>query len=139
LLSASDIVNPDGCLDNTPQRLHDNAPFCRANSFHLNSSGVTFIWCFPAQSNDKVEPSAKQVDIKKFIERLVTELVDEPESVHVEVEDLDQVINVRVCAASGDIGKLIGKQGRTASAIRTLLIAIAGRQKKRSQFTIEGS
>lgn len=74
-------------------------------------------------------------DIRALVESIARALVDEPESVQVSVVDGDQstVLELRVAAA--DVGKVIGKQGRTARAIRTLLGA-AG-MKLHRRFTLE--
>jgi len=69
--------------------------------------------------------------MKDLIAYLAKALVDKPEEVVVtEVQgDQSSVIELRV--AKEDLGKVIGKQGRTASALRTILAAASAKMKKR--------
>ncbi|HEU4386178.1 MAG TPA: KH domain-containing protein [Blastocatellia bacterium] len=73
--------------------------------------------------------------MKDLVETIAKALVDEPEKVAVnEVEgEATTVLELRV--AQQDLGKVIGKQGRTARAIRTLLSAASMKIKKR--FVLE--
>jgi uncharacterized protein len=73
-------------------------------------------------------------DMRSLIEQIAKALVDEPDKVSVEqVEGDTTVLELRV--AQGDLGKVIGKQGRTARSMRTILGA-AG-MKLRRRFTLE--
>lgn len=74
--------------------------------------------------------------MKGLVEFIVKALVDKPEEVEVfEVEgEKTTVIELRV--ASDDLGKVIGRQGRTARAIRTLLTASATKINKRAVLEI---
>ena len=73
--------------------------------------------------------------METLVENLVKALVDHPESVQVNsaVEDGETVI--RLSVAQEDIGKVIGKQGRIAKAIRTVVKAAA--IKKGERVTVE--
>lgn len=71
-------------------------------------------------------------DVRVLIELVAKSLVDTPEEVFVEVFD-DGVIELEV--AESDVGKVIGRQGRTARALRTLLTAAGYRVRKR--YTLE--
>ena len=73
--------------------------------------------------------------METLVENLVKALVDHPESVHVNsaVEDGETVI--RLSVAQEDMGKVIGKQGRIAKAIRTVVKAAA--IKKGERVTVE--
>lgn len=76
--------------------------------------------------------------MKEFVEYIAKFLVDHPEGVVVEEavnEDKKYVLSLRV--QSDDIGKVIGKQGKTAQAMRTLLTAIAAKEGKRAILEIE--
>jgi len=68
------------------------------------------------------------VPVKDLIEYIARNLVDSPDEVRVEEipEGHETVLELRVAAA--DLGKIIGRQGRTARALRTLLAAAAGRK-----------
>jgi len=62
---------------------------------------------------------------------LARELVDEPEAVRVEEEDRDGVVVLVLHVAPDDVGKVIGRQGRIARALRTLVRASAVREGRR--------
>lgn len=72
-------------------------------------------------------------DVCALIERVAKSLVDTPDEVFVELFD-DGVIELEV--AENDVGKVIGRQGRTARALRTLLNAAGYRARKRYQLEI---
>ena len=75
--------------------------------------------------------------MKEFIEFIARHLVDNPDSVEVEEnvpEEKKFVFSLRVQA--DDVGKVIGKQGKTAQAMRTLLTAIAAKEGKRAILEI---
>ncbi len=68
--------------------------------------------------------------MKEMIEIIAQALVDEPELVSVsEVGGMNTSI-LELTVAKADIGKVIGKQGRTAGALRTLLSAVSAKAKK---------
>ena len=74
--------------------------------------------------------------MKKIIETIAQALVDQPELVSVtEIDGLHTSI-VELTVAKADIGKVIGKQGRTAAALRTLLGAVSAKGKKRAVLEI---
>ena len=74
--------------------------------------------------------------LKELIEVLAKSLVDNPQSVVVN-ETLDQdLIDLELIVASEDMGKVIGKQGRIAKAIRTVLKAAATKENKRATLEI---
>ena len=76
------------------------------------------------------------MQIRELIEFMAKALVDAPDSVEVrEIEgEQSSVIELRV--AREDLGKVIGKQGRTASAMRTILSAASAKLKKRAVLDI---
>ena len=59
--------------------------------------------------------------MKQLIEDIAKSLVDVPEEVVVTTVDGEQVTVIELKVAAGDLGKVIGKQGRTARSIRTIL------------------
>lgn len=73
--------------------------------------------------------------LKEVVETVAKALVDHPEEVTVTQIDEDTTIVLELRVATQDLGKVIGKQGRTARAIRTLLRA-AG-MKLRKRFVLE--
>lgn len=68
--------------------------------------------------------------MKGLIEILVKALVDDPDSVVVNEVDEGSVITYEVTVAPDDIGKIIGKQGRVANAVRTVAKAAALKDHK---------
>lgn len=75
--------------------------------------------------------------MQEFIEFISKHLVDSPDKVVVEIkseEDKRVVFALKVDA--DDIGKVIGKQGKTAQAMRTLLTAVAAKEGKRAILEI---
>ena len=77
-----------------------------------------------------------QFQLKGFIEIIARALVDEPELISVnEVAGMHTSI-LELKVARTDIGKIIGKKGRTADAIRVLLQALSAKQKKRIMLEI---
>jgi len=69
--------------------------------------------------------------VSDLLEDLARRLVDEPDAVRVEREDSDDVIVLRLHVAKDDVGKVIGRQGRIARALRQVVRAAGGRQRKR--------
>jgi predicted RNA-binding protein YlqC (UPF0109 family) len=75
--------------------------------------------------------------MKELIEFIARSLVEKPDAVTVtEEESSDGNIRLQLVAAPDDMGRIIGKQGRTAKAMRTLLNAKATREKKRASLQI---
>jgi len=66
--------------------------------------------------------------MQEFVEYIVKKLVDHPEEVKVTQVDSEKTIILELQVKEGDLGKVIGKNGRTAKAIRTLLTAAAAKQ-----------
>lgn len=79
---------------------------------------------------------AAESELRELIEYIAKVLVDFPDQVHVNeiVGEQTTVIELKVCKE--DLGKVIGKQGRTARSMRTLLNAAATKLKKRAVLEI---
>ena len=69
--------------------------------------------------------------MKKLVEIIAKALVDHPDAVVVNEIDKEQSIVLELKVADKDMGKVIGKQGRIAKAIRTVLKAAATKDDKR--------
>jgi hypothetical protein len=69
--------------------------------------------------------------LKELVELIVRALVDEPDAVSVTQIEGSQSVIIEIRVASDDMGKVIGKQGRIAKAIRTVAKAAATRQGKK--------
>lgn len=74
--------------------------------------------------------------LKEMIEYIAKSLVDNPDEVHVSEVEGEQTSVIELKVAKEDLGKVIGKQGRTARAMRTLLGAASTKAKKRSVLEI---
>jgi predicted RNA-binding protein YlqC (UPF0109 family) len=74
--------------------------------------------------------------MKAFVEFVVKALVDHPEEVDVKEVDGERVVVFELRLNQTDVGKVIGKSGRTITAIRTLLTSAAAKQGKRAMLEI---
>ena len=74
--------------------------------------------------------------MKEFIEFIAKHLVDKPEAVSVEETEEDNKLKFKLFVDDPETGKVIGKSGKTAKAIRTLLTAIAAKEGKRAFLEI---
>ena len=74
--------------------------------------------------------------MQELITFIAKSLVDKPDDVQVTVTEEDDTILVDLAVAKEDLGKVIGKQGRTARAMRSLLSAAAGKEDKKSRLNI---
>jgi len=74
--------------------------------------------------------------MKELIEYIAKSLVDNPEEVSVTELEGEQTTVIELKVAKEDLGKVIGKQGRTAKAMRTILGAASMKLKKRSVLEI---
>ena len=74
--------------------------------------------------------------MKELIGYIAQALVDHPEQVNVSEVEGDQKDVLELKVAKEDIGKVIGKQGRTARAMRTILSAASAQTKKRTVLEI---
>jgi predicted RNA-binding protein YlqC (UPF0109 family) len=74
--------------------------------------------------------------MKELLELIAKALVDNPDEVVVSVVDGEQTTILELKVAQEDLGKVIGKQGRTARAIRTILSASGMKLRKRFHLEI---
>ncbi len=74
--------------------------------------------------------------MKEFIEYIAKSLVDQPDAVKVTEVESERTSVIELSVAKEDMGKVIGKQGRTAIAMRTLLSAASMQQQKRTILEI---
>lgn len=74
-------------------------------------------------------------DMRMLVEQIAQALVDAPEQVQVTSVEGEQSTVLELRVAPGDLGKVIGKQGRTAKSVRTILGAASMKLKKR--YTLE--
>jgi predicted RNA-binding protein YlqC (UPF0109 family) len=74
--------------------------------------------------------------LRELVEYLAKALVDEPDQVNVTEVEGERLTIIELRVAPGDLGKVIGKQGRTARSIRTILNATATKLHKRAVLEI---
>ena len=74
--------------------------------------------------------------MKELIKYIAQALVDNPDQVRVEEVEGNQTSVLELKVAKEDLGKVIGKQGRTARAMRTILSAASAKAKKRTVLEI---
>jgi len=74
--------------------------------------------------------------MKELIEFMVKALVDDPSEVNITEITGDKITLYELRVAKSDIGKVIGKRGRTAGAIRTIINAVSTKQGKRAELEI---
>ena len=67
----------------------------------------------------------------ELLAELARRLVDEPDAVRVEQEEDDDVVVLRLFVAKDDVGQVIGRQGRIARALRQIVRAAGGRDRRR--------
>jgi uncharacterized protein len=72
----------------------------------------------------------------EIVEYLARRLVDEPDAVRVEEVERDGAIVLQLHVAADDVGKVIGRQGRIARALRTIVRASAARREQRVMLEI---
>jgi predicted RNA-binding protein YlqC (UPF0109 family) len=69
--------------------------------------------------------------MKNLVEIMVRNLVDTPEEVNIKETAGDSIIILEINVSEDDVGKVIGKEGRIANAIRTIVKAAAAKQEKK--------
>lgn len=74
--------------------------------------------------------------MEELISFIARSLVDQPDDVKVTVNDEEDGFTVELAVAPEDLGKVIGKQGRTARAMRSILAAASAKENKRSRLEI---
>jgi len=74
--------------------------------------------------------------MKDLVDHMAKALVDNPDQVQVSERETEDGINIELKVAQEDLGKVIGKQGRTARAMRSLLSAKAVQKDKKSRLDI---
>ena len=73
--------------------------------------------------------------VDELVREIARELVDEPDAVEVETVSREENTVLRLRVAPGDVGKVIGKQGRTARSVRTILGAVS--MKVHHRYTLD--
>ena len=69
--------------------------------------------------------------MKEAVEKIIKALVDKPDEVIISEKPSDRSVAISVQVAEGDMGKIIGREGRTVKAIRSILYAASQKHGKR--------
>jgi len=77
--------------------------------------------------------------VKELLEYLARSLVDNPDGVQVEVEEDDDEVAFLLTVDEADMGRVIGRDGRIANAIRSLLRVMAARDGRHVELEIESN
>ncbi len=75
-------------------------------------------------------------EIKKFLQSIIEAIVDKPEEVKVSILESETMVVVELTAAQSDVGKVIGREGRMALALRVLVNALATKLGKKALLQI---
>ena len=82
-------------------------------------------------------PEVNKDTIKTLIEYVATSLVEEPKAVKVKEAKKESYVVMELSVSSDDLGKVIGKNGQTARAIRTIVNAAASKAGEKVIFEIK--
>ncbi len=74
--------------------------------------------------------------MKAFLEYVARSLVDDPDAVVVEVSEADDEVTLTLKVGEGDMGRIIGRDGRIANAIRSLLRVMGARDGRHVELEI---
>ena len=85
---------------------------------------------------DSIEPVVQEIDMKELLEYLARALVDNPDSVEVTLLEGERSIILQLRVDPEDVGKVIGKKGRIAQAMRTLIKASATKEGRNATVEI---
>jgi predicted RNA-binding protein YlqC (UPF0109 family) len=76
--------------------------------------------------------------VKAFLEYVARSLVDDPDAVVVEMSEEDDEVTLTLKVGEGDMGRIIGRDGRIANAIRSLLRVMGARDGRHVELEIVG-
>ena len=82
------------------------------------------------------EPEGVVQGMEELVGYIARALVDDPDAVDVRAVETDRAVVFELTVAQDDLGKVIGKDGRTARAIRTVLAATSAKLRKRAVLEI---
>ncbi len=98
---------------------------------------MSFFTGSPSPSAPASAPKARREatgdlhDLEGFVDYVVRALVDYPNEVAIKSEETEEGFAIKITCRKEDIGKIVGKRGKTIMAIRSLVSGAAGRQRKR--------
>ena len=72
--------------------------------------------------------------MKEILELIITNLVDNKDAVSIEEVEQDKSVTYKVTVSKDDMGKVIGKQGRVARSIRTVMKSVSAKEGKKANI-----
>lgn len=93
-----------------------------------------------AENQDSLENASEEAteSLRELVTYLVNSLVDEPESVEIDVTRRGPSVHIQLRLPEAELGKVIGRGGRIAKAIRTVLLIAGSKHHLRVSLDIEG-
>lgn len=85
---------------------------------------------------DVDEESGPVAGLCALIEHIATNLVDDPDAVDIQAEQHGTAVHIRLIVPDSEMGKVIGREGRIARSMRTLLMIAASRKGLRASLDI---
>ena len=79
----------------------------------------------------------RYADMKEILETIILSLVEDKSAVQIEEKGNEKIISFEVKVAEKDMGKVIGKEGKVAKSIRTVMKAVAGKERKKVSIEFE--
>lgn len=131
-------ARPKSCPDTRPGETWSSAACEDRAVKRLGSNGISGqpVRIVPCASNEGDEAMATTADIPALMAHLAKALVDAPDEVEAEAFDEGNQIVVELVVAEEEVGKIIGRQGRMARSLRTIMNAAALKTRKRYQLEI---
>jgi predicted RNA-binding protein YlqC (UPF0109 family) len=75
-------------------------------------------------------------NIENLLKTILSNIVDDSSQINIETSETEKGLLFQIKVAKGDVGKVIGKQGRVASAIRTIVKAAGAKEGKRVMLNV---
>jgi uncharacterized protein len=77
-----------------------------------------------------------KLNMKEFIAYLIKNIVDDPNAVEIAIEDQENTAIIAVRVSPNDVAKVVGKQGRTIKALRTIAMTLGARFGRRVRLQL---
>ena len=116
----------------------DEADYEDEDEFDADGDGAEFDDEEAAAPAAGGPPGSASEDLRRLVHFLAVNLVDDPEGVVVDAEQRGQLVTLTLRVPEDELGKVIGRQGRIARAMRTILTIAGSRQNVRASLDIEG-
>lgn len=107
------------------------------NGFGVALDATEAAWAGETMT-DSYEAATPAEELRQLVYYLATNLVDDPEQVEVTAEQRGSAVHLNLRVPEGEMGKVIGRQGRIARALRTVVTIAGSRHNLRASLDIEG-